>query len=120
MDRSATLSLLLASVAGLALTGPVAAHGQQRPPQEIILRQGLVVGRIGGQGRAAVHVDPVEAQIVAGKWSAPKAGDGLTLPGGAERKWEVVTAGKEDWLQSPALSGGYCYFSVPSSVQRVM
>jgi dienelactone hydrolase len=80
----------------------------------------LVIGPLGWQGRAPVRVDEIEAQIVAGRWSAPKEGDTLTLANGQQRRWEAVTADGDGWLHHAALRGGYCYVPVPADTRRVM
>jgi predicted esterase len=110
---------------------PIALTLVARPPQscaqnppppatEIPLRQGLVIGAPGRQGRTPVRVDPLEAQLVAGQWRAPKEGDTLTLTDGEERRWETITADPEGWLQHRALRGGYFYAAVASDTRRVM
>jgi dienelactone hydrolase len=86
----------------------------------MVLRDWLVI-RLGGRpGRAAVHVDALESQIVAGPWAAPKAGDTVTLPDGSPRTWEAATVGEDGWLNHPALAGGYAYTSVSAEASQVM
>ena len=53
-------------------------------------------------------------------WSAPKAGDEVSIPGGPTRKWQEAKADKDGWLTHNALRGGYAYFAVPSDAERVM
>jgi pimeloyl-ACP methyl ester carboxylesterase len=89
----------------------------QASPDEIILRDYLVIRSVGRSGRSAIHTDVMEAQIVAGKWSAPKAGDAVTLPDGTSQKWEATTAAQDGGL---ALRIGYAYASVESPSERVM
>jgi hypothetical protein len=43
-----------------------------------------------------VHLDAVEAQVVAGRWLPPKASDAVTLPDGSTRTWEATTANEDD------------------------
>ncbi len=57
--------------------------GQSQPSEpvkEIVLRDWLVIEPVGRYGRSAVHTDAIEAEIVAGRWSPPRAGDTVTLP----------------------------------------
>lgn len=84
---------------------------------ETVLRDYLVIRPVGRTGRAAIHTDAVEAQIVAGKWSAPQAGDVVE---GTSQKWETATATQDGALNHPALRGGYAYAMVESSSERVM
>jgi hypothetical protein len=72
----------------------------------------LAIPSVGRYGRNALHTDAIEAQIVAGRWAAPKAGDTLTLPDGSVRAWEKVAADKEGWFSGRAFSGGYAFFSL--------
>ena len=60
--------------------------------KSILLRSGLVIPPVGKYGRSVVHTDAIEAAIVAGKWTAPQAGDEVKLPDGSTRKWEPITA----------------------------
>lgn len=117
--RISECSWLIALIIVL-LTQQAFAQNTSPPPTEIPLRQGLVIGATGRQGRSPVRVDAIEAQIVAGQWRAPKAGDVVTPADGQERRWETVTADAEGWLQHRALRGGACYVSVPSKTRRVM
>lgn len=87
------------------------------PSNEIILRDYLVIRSVGRSGRSAIHTDAMEAQIVAGKWTAPKAGDVIE---GTSQKWETATAAQDGGLNHPALRGGYAYAMVESSSERVM
>ncbi len=87
------------------------------PSNEIILRDYLVIRSVGRSGRSVIHTDAMEAQIVVGKWTAPKAGDGIE---GAPQKWETATAAPDGGLSHPALRGGYAYASVESATERVM
>jgi poly(3-hydroxybutyrate) depolymerase len=84
---------------------------------EIVLRDYLVLRSVGRSGRSAIHTDAMEAHIVAGKWSAPKAGDVVE---GTSQKWETATASPDGGLNHPALRGGYAYASVESATERAM
>ena len=88
--------------------------------ENLPLRQCLVIPPVGTYGRNAVHTDAIEATIVAGQWTAPKAGDEVKLPDGSARKWEPITAADDGSISHRALGGGYAYFSVPSDDDRVM
>ncbi|MHB1461739.1 MAG: carboxylesterase family protein [Armatimonadota bacterium] len=89
--------------------------------EEILLRNCLVVRQVVSANRRSVlHSDPIEALIVAGKWSPPKAGDAVIHPNGTRLNWETVTAGKDGSFHHPAMNGGYAYTSVETPVQKVM
>jgi poly(3-hydroxybutyrate) depolymerase len=89
-------------------------------PKEIVLREGLVIPAVGRSGRSAVHTDAIEAMMVAGTWTAPKAGDTVKLPDGNTRAWETLKAGNDSTFSGRALAGGYAFFTVPSDSERVM
>src|SRR5205823_5459895 len=89
-------------------------------PKEIRLTEGLGIRSVARAGRSAVHTDPIEAQIVAGTWKAPKLGDSVTLPDGSTRTWEAVKADDKGAFTGPAFAGGYAFFTVPSDAERVM
>src|SRR2546421_2225121 len=65
-------------------------HGQ--PAGEIAIRECLVIRPVGQGGRVPVHTDAIEAQMVAGTWKPPKAGDAVSLPDGKSQTWEPATA----------------------------
>jgi pimeloyl-ACP methyl ester carboxylesterase len=71
-------------------------------------------------GRAALHRDAVAAQLVAGRFSPPRAGDVLTLGDGSTRKWEALKASKDGSFSHRALGGGYAYFSVTADKEQIM
>jgi dienelactone hydrolase len=87
---------------------------------QIVLTEALVIEPVGRARRSAVHTDAIEARIVDGIWSAPKAGDVLDLPDGTERTWTEAAAGDDGWLSHDALRGGYALFTVKSEHDRVM
>lgn len=89
-------------------------------PEVIALRDFLVIGRIVSQGRTAVHVDAVEAQLVSGRWSTPKAGDKITLADGSTRTWEKASAAEDGVLDSQAWTGGYAFTRVEVPAPQAM
>jgi poly(3-hydroxybutyrate) depolymerase len=84
----------------------------QNAPSEIVATNYLVIPSVGRSGRVPTHTDAIEAQIVAGKWAPPHAGDSVMLPNGSTRKWEAVTADKNGAVENRALAGGYAYLAV--------
>jgi poly(3-hydroxybutyrate) depolymerase len=113
----------LATVALFALAAGDSAKAQEpvaAPSGQIALRDALVIGRVGQYGRAPVHRDALEAQIVSGRWSPPKAGDTVSLPDGSTRTWETASAAEDGWITHDALRAGYAYVSVEVDAERVM
>ncbi|MBU0640134.1 MAG: prolyl oligopeptidase family serine peptidase [Planctomycetes bacterium] len=92
----------------------------QQQPEEIALRDFVVLERVGDYGRTSVHTDAVEHLIVIGRWAAPTAADTVTLPNGEAKAWQTANADADGVLKHAALQGGYAYTSVPSDTPRVM
>ncbi|HVP12412.1 MAG TPA: prolyl oligopeptidase family serine peptidase [Phycisphaerae bacterium] len=91
-----------------------------RPSDEIAVSECLVIKPVGRYGRSAVHVDAIEARIVAGTWMTPKEGDTVALPDGTLRTWETAKAGEDGWIRPQGAGGGYASASIASSTERVM
>ena len=84
------------------------------------MTEGLFL-RVGGRaGRSAVHTDPVEALIVAGKWKAPVEGENFTMPDGTNQTWQKVTVEKEASGGRDGARSGYLYWAVVSPSEQVM
>lgn len=79
---------------------------------EVVIREALVIGKIGRWGRSAVHTDAIEAQIVAGEWKPPTGGQAVTRPDGKVQHWQLATAGDDGLFRDEALGGGYAYVAV--------
>ncbi|MBZ5499847.1 MAG: hypothetical protein LAP85_25895 [Acidobacteriia bacterium] len=124
--RTVRRMFALCVTAGLAVAGLLASYWSlaqetaTSKPEVIELRDFLLIGRITSQGRSAVHVDAVEAQIVSGRWSAPKAGDTVTLADGTTRTWQKAAAGQDGSLDSQAWTGGYAFTQVEVPAARAM
>ena len=117
LPRSSAAPALALALGGVP--APLPAAGAE--PSETALREALVLGPIrGGPRRAPVHVDPVEAQLVAGSWRAPREGDPLATTSGDELTWSRATAAENGWLAHRALRGGYALWSVQSDSRRTM
>jgi poly(3-hydroxybutyrate) depolymerase len=108
---------VLAPLLFLVRPGPV-RPGDAEAPEEIALREGLVLKQVGRHGRNPVPHDALEALFVAGKWAKPRAGDTVALADGSRRTWEEAKAGPDGTLK--AAPGSYAYFTVPSTADRVM
>ena len=88
--------IFVASFAGVgSLAFAPAGFAQDTLPDEIVLREALVIERVGEYGRSAVHTDAIEALVVAGRWLAPQAGDSVALPDWTVRTWETASADED-------------------------
>jgi dienelactone hydrolase len=110
----------LLSLVLLINTTTVPTRAQEPALGETVIRKVLAVGPALRGGRTLLHTDPIEAQIVAGRWSAPNAGDTVTLPSGNTMKWSEFSADKDGWFQGQPFSGGYAYASVSSPFECIM
>lgn len=88
--------------------------------EEQIIKEGLAIRMPRQYQRSLLTIDPVEAMIVAGKWKAPKPGEGLVLSSSETTKWDRITADANGWFTGPALSDGYVYAQVKSDKERVV
>jgi pimeloyl-ACP methyl ester carboxylesterase len=111
--------VVLAAWAALPPTGRAVAQAP-KPPEPIVLREGLVIRSVSAYGHDPLHLDFLAADLVAGRWKAPQAGDKIELPGGMEVAWEKASTDKDGTLKHASLRGGYVYWAVPSESERVM
>jgi predicted esterase len=115
------MSVLLA-VAYLALTTTAPARAVPQTAAPALARDCLALRPVGRSGRAPLHRDPIEAQIVTGAWSAPKAGDAVPRPDGSSQTWTAMTAAAapDGWLNVSPPAGGYLFMTAAASAPRVM
>jgi pimeloyl-ACP methyl ester carboxylesterase len=102
----------------LGLLTPFAARADEPASSDIALKECLVIKPVGRGNRSPLHQDGIEAEIVAGRWTPPKAGDTVQASNG-KQTWEAAAA-KDGKIQHAALGGGYLYWNVPSDTERVM
>lgn len=114
MTRVSGIRLLFAVTVALAWTA------QTQAQEPVTLRDWLVLAPVTRGGRAAVHSDPVEAQLVAGTFREPHAGDTVALPGGEKRVWTAARSGGDGWLHHDSLRGGYACAMVTEPRDRVV
>ncbi len=114
------IGLTLSLLAGF--TGPAVRAADDKPPPKAaaLPAECLVLPPVGQYGRSPVYLDALQAEIFAGRWKAPRAGDAVTLPNGAVRKWEALKANKDGAFAHTALRGGYAYLAVPAEEDGVM
>jgi pimeloyl-ACP methyl ester carboxylesterase len=115
--------LLLAFLMGLAPASTCAAQETPaaRPlkPGTIVPQEALVLGPLGRERRTPLRRDPLEPLLVTGAWTAPRAGETVTLPDGRSREWKAISATDGEFRDS-SLSGGYAFVTVPERAPRVM
>ncbi|MDY7109634.1 MAG: prolyl oligopeptidase family serine peptidase [Planctomycetota bacterium] len=114
------IGLMVAVVAAWLCARPAAPAESEPAPDEYTMREALVIGSVGKYGRRPIHTDAIEAQLVAGTWTAPAAGDVVTLPDGSTETWAEAALGEDGWLKHKALRGGYACWSIDSPQRRVM
>ena len=107
------LALLLIS----PLLLPLPAAAAPRTPVE--LESALVIGPPGEFRREPLHTDAVEAQVVAGTFRWPAAGDRLNLADGSVKVWNEIVADEKGDLRGEDLRGGYAAWTAWSDERRV-
>jgi dienelactone hydrolase len=110
-----TFALVLATFA----EGTARAAQPDDKATDLVPRDALVIPPVGRYGRSAIHLDAVEALIVAGKWQTPKADDQLQSPNGAQT-WRAAAFDGNGRLNHKALVGGYAVVPLKSDAERVM
>jgi predicted esterase len=89
-------------------------------PASIVPTDYLVLPVAGQYGRLPLQRDAVEAQIVAGNWKPPAAGQSVKAPGGKMCVWSGVKAAEDGTLDTQKIRGGYAYATFDSPAERVM
>ncbi|MEM6329902.1 MAG: PHB depolymerase family esterase [Planctomycetota bacterium] len=89
-------------------------------PERILLRDFLVLPRVGSYGGRPVQLDPIDASIATGRWRPPAEGDTVIAASGNAARWKAETTDADGRLSGPATSGGYAYTAVDSAESRVM
>ena len=98
---------------------PRAGNAAAPPVETIVPDDFLVLPPVGNYGRNPLPLDFLQADIVAGRWKAPRAGDQVAVPGGRARTWEKQPA-RAGALTHPALRGGYAFWQVSVPSARVL
>ncbi len=123
--------LLTALTAALPAAIPTAAGSPPpAPPQQsstqpadaarrILLRDALVIGRVGRAGRTPFPTDGIAARLADGTLGRIAAGEEIELADGSKRTWQAAQADENGWLQHDELRGGYAAWQVESDRERV-
>jgi poly(3-hydroxybutyrate) depolymerase len=116
MPRYRWVALVVSAVLGPAAIG--ASPDSGRGP--IVPRDALRLARSRRAERWLVHIDPIEARIVAGTWQPPVAGAALDLPDGKRATWEAIRADEHGGFGDRAPAGSYVSLSVPLEEERIL
>ncbi|MFQ5806639.1 MAG: prolyl oligopeptidase family serine peptidase [Phycisphaerae bacterium] len=123
MSMRPVLIVGVSFLAGVGVPSPGAGTLQDSTsPQadEVPTGRWAVIERVGRYGRAPVHTDAIEAEIVAGRWSAPQAGDTVRVSEEVVKTWQEATPDKDGWVGRDALRGGYACMMVETDTERTM
>lgn len=88
--------------------------------EELVIREYLVLPRVGRYGRVPIHVDPLQAQLARGTWKPPQVSEEVTTHDGKTVKWAAASAGDDGFVANDALRGGYAYASIESPRRQVV
>src|SRR5262249_18917336 len=80
IDSSTLARVLVTSM--VFFTSAPAQGEESTASAEIVPHECLLIKSVGRYGRSLIQLDAVQAQIVAGRWKTPRAGDSVTLPNG--------------------------------------
>lgn len=88
-------------------------------PQEIVLRDYLLLPRVGKYGRAIVARDPIDAALASGSWKPPSEGDKVTAADGKVVRWKKAMTKPDGAVVRPD-PGGYAFATIDSPAERVV
>lgn len=96
-------------------------RGETAGLEPVVLREALVLESVGRAGRNTLFTDALEAELAAGRWQAPRAGDVVRSARGAtDRVWTNAVANAEGWFVGRAMRGGWAYFSHVASEPSIV
>ena len=121
MVRHPRSGLAFRSFSCLAFLVPVFACLITEPGHAapIELKEGLVLALPGRGERAAVLLDPIAAQLVAGTWSMPEKDQAVTLRNGQAERWRSVQANPQGAFALPG-PRSYLALEVQSDKEEVL
>ncbi len=107
-SRAGLLSLCMAPlVVGAFASAQATAGPTSKATAPEVLREFVVLPKVGVYGRAPFHVDAIDAAFVRGDWKMPAHGDMVVAPDGRSVKWRSATANEAGMLATRTLLGGY-------------
>lgn len=80
----------------------------------IALEDCLVLPSVGRYARSPVHEDSLEALMLSGNFTTPKAGDVVEAPGGDAVAWEAAKADEKGWVSGENFGGANLYWTMRS------
>ena len=80
----------------------------------------LLIGRVGQYGRAALHTDEIQAQMVAGTWRRPQEGDEVLVSADKVQTWKKQPIQNGGVNRHRSLRGGYAYVAVESDSEQIV
>jgi hypothetical protein len=93
------------------VVGPALTVGQPSAPAPVT-GEWLLIESVGEYQRAPVHTDPIEAEVIAGRWTPPQAGDTVLASDGRAHTWTAAQPADDGWLRHDALNGGYACWTI--------
>lgn len=108
---------------GLISVISLSTWARAEPPtatRPAVVRECLVIENPVRARRSPVHVDAIEAEIVAGTWKAPNDGESVRMSSEDRRQWKKAAANGEGWFEGEAFGGGYAYVRHDSDAERVV
>jgi len=115
-----SLVLLLLALATTISFADDAKKPATELPASITPTDYLVLPAVGQYGRLALQRDAIEAELVAGKWKPPTAGDVVKTADGKSATWSAAKADGDGALDTQKVRGGYALATFDSPAERVM
>ncbi len=97
-----------------------AQDSQSADADEILLTDGLLLSRVTGRGRIALHRDPVESMLLSDPTKVFSEGEAVEVSSGSSRHWEIATAGENGQFAGREYFGSYLQFVVDCEEPKVM
>jgi len=85
--------------------------------KKILINEALAIGIDHPGRRTLSQVDPIEYQLLKGKFFEPK--ENKKLPGSSS-KWVRVKANKDGWFSDRKLRGSYIYYKYESAKDEIL
>jgi dienelactone hydrolase len=90
------------------------AQDQPAAPGPIVLRECLVLPRVGRGARSPVRLEPLEELMIRGAFKTPRAGDTVNNYKGEPVAWAAAKADDDGWISGENYGGAYAFWSVES------
>ncbi len=97
----------------------VALRVTAQPSLVQTVERAIAIPTVNSYVQTSLYVDPVEADVLTGRWKRPVAGSSLAVLGDTVR-WEEIEADSAGWFQHRALRGGWVYAQVHSDSDQIV